>query len=122
MIQPLFILSGIALFTLRVILGAIVFDSAFRALRSGRVSMSTFQKTWNSLAAVFGVALVLGLFSQISAIALIILVIFGRVRRERPFGIEDDRILVLFLFSLFAVAAMGGGAWSADGFSGIILY
>lgn len=122
MIQPLFILSGIALFALRIILGAVVFDSAFKALRSGRTGMTAFQKTWASLAAVFGIALVLGLFSQISAVVLMALVILSRIRKEKPFGIEDDRILVLFLFSLFAIAAMGGGAWSADGFSGIILY
>ncbi len=134
MVQFFFVFSDWGLLALRLALGLILLVHGWQKMRDLKSAASSFEamgfapaKLWSSLVAflefVGGIALVLGIFTQIFAAIFFIefVVAILKVTRKNGFigGYEFD---LLILAALLALLTLGGGSFGADSFFELILY
>lgn len=134
MIQPFLVFSDWGILILRVVLGLILLVHGWPKIKNLKATGEGFQAMgfkpaifWGVVVAVIeffgGLALILGLLTQIIAllVAVQFLVAILKVKAKRGLvnGYEFD---LLILAAALALAALGGGVFSADSFLGLILY
>lgn len=125
MIQPLFMLFGVALFALRLVLGTMVFEESFskaKQWKSAPPSLSFKEKCTIVIELLSALMLLVGFFTQLAALLLLFRVTFAHFKKEKFLNMSDQRFFALCVAALFAIMAAGGGLWSADELFGIILY
>lgn len=134
MIQPFLVFSDWGILILRVVLGLILLVHGWPKIKNLKATGEGFQAMGFKPAIFLGVvvavieffgglALILGLLTQIIAllVAVQFLVAILKVKAKRGLvnGYEFD---LLILAAALALAALGGGVFSADSFLGLILY
>lgn len=134
MIQPFFVFSDWGLLALRFVLGLIMLRHGWPKVKDLKSTASSFEamgfkpaKFWGPLVAflefVGGIALILGVFTQIFAILFFIefVVAVLKVTGKKGLmgGYEFD---LLILAALLALIVLGGGSFGADSFFGLLLY
>lgn len=125
MIQPLFVLFGVALFALRLVIGAMVFEESLpkvKQWKSAPLTLSGKEKRALVLEILTAIFLLLGFLTQLAALLLLIRVAFAHFKKESFLNMSDQRFFALLVAALFALVAAGGGLWSVDEFFGIVLY
>ncbi len=134
MIQILFVWSDWGILALHIVLAAIFLVHGIRKLRDLKGTTDFFAgigfkpgHVWGTLVAAVetlgGVALLLGLFTQIAAIVLAIqfLVIVGwKLKLKKSFS-DFELDLVIFA-ALVALATLGGGRFSLENYWNIIFF
>ena len=134
MIQPLFVFSDWGLLFLRMALAVILIAhgwAKFKGFKGVADWMGSIGFKpgvfWAGLVTALeffgGILLLLGFFTQILSVLIAVqfLVIILKVNRGKGLvgGFEFDLVI---LGAAFALATLGGGAWSLDQFFGLILY
>jgi uncharacterized membrane protein YphA (DoxX/SURF4 family) len=90
--------------------------------KNAPLALSRKQKSILILELLAGALLLIGFFTQLAALLLLIRVAFAHFKKEGFLNMSDQRFFALLVAVLFALVAAGGGLWSADEFFGIILY
>ncbi|HXF44155.1 MAG TPA: DoxX family protein [Candidatus Paceibacterota bacterium] len=134
MIQPFLVFSNWAIFVLRVVVGLILMRHGLPKLKDLKGTGAWFGSVgfkpgmfWAAVAGIVetagGLALVLGFLTQFFSffVALEFLVIIIKFKKDVMFSKEAE-IDWIFLAAAIALLTLGGGAFSLDGFWGLILY
>ena len=134
MIQPFLVFSGWAILFLRVVVGIILVAHGLPKLKNLQKTVQGFEGMgfkpgifWGTLVGVLefvgGIALMLGLFTQVIAVLVVIqfMVILLKVKRGAPLvgGYEFD---LLILAAAVALATLGSGFVSLERLFSIVVY
>lgn len=134
MIQPFLVFSDWAILILRVVLGAILMAHGWPKIKDLNSATKVFKsmgfgpaRFWATIVAILeffgGFALLVGFFTQITALLFVIefIVIMLKLKIRQGFvnGYEFD---LLILASSLLLATIGGGFYGLDNYFGFVLY